>query len=87
MISPLLSDALWNLIQPLLPPPSFRRFSTTAALSGTAGREHWRIWEWLAQMPCNRELRKARMPMPPAKNLAVLRAHNVSDVIRRSPVA
>jgi len=28
-----------------LPPPSFRRSSTTAALSGTAGRERWRIWE------------------------------------------
>ena len=26
----------------MLPPPSFRRFSTTAASSGTAGRERWR---------------------------------------------
>ena len=24
---------------------SFRRFSITAASSGTAGQEHWRIWE------------------------------------------
>jgi len=24
----------------------------TAASSGIAGRERWRIWEWLAPMPC-----------------------------------
>ena len=32
------------------PPPSSRRFSTTAASSGTAGREPWRIWAWLVPM-------------------------------------
>ena len=30
------------------PRPSFRRFSNTVASSGTAGRERWRIWEWLS---------------------------------------
>src|SRR5271170_2466296 len=44
--------------------PSFRKSSTAAALYGTAGRGPWRIWEWLAPMPCSRELRRARMPMP-----------------------
>ena len=29
-------------------PPSSRRFSTTAASFGTAGREPWLIWAWLA---------------------------------------
>ena len=48
------------------PPPSFRRFSTTAVSSGTAGLEPWRIWEWLAPMLWNRERRRARMPMRPA---------------------
>ena len=38
--------------QAVLPPPSFRRFSTTAASSGTAGRERWHIWEWRGQMLC-----------------------------------
>ena len=37
----------WQPDRAALPPPSFRRFSTTAASSGTAGRERWRIWEWL----------------------------------------
>jgi tetratricopeptide (TPR) repeat protein len=27
----------------VLPPPSFKKFSTTAALCGIAGREHWRV--------------------------------------------
>ena len=45
-------------------PPSFRRSSTTAASSGTAGREPRRIWEWLVPMPYSREPRKE--PMPPA---------------------
>jgi hypothetical protein len=27
----------------VLPPPSFRGFSTTAASSGTAGRERWGV--------------------------------------------
>jgi len=30
-------------------PPSSRRFSNTAASSGTAGRERWRIWAWPCQ--------------------------------------
>ena len=47
-------------------PPSFRRSSTTAASSGTAGRERWRIWAWLVRMLCSREPRRERMPMPPA---------------------
>ena len=38
----------WQPDRATLPPPSFRRFSTTAASSGTAGRERWRIWAWLA---------------------------------------
>ena len=56
----------WQPDRAALPPPSFRRSSTTAASSGTAGRERWRIWEWLVPMPCRRELRRERMPMPPA---------------------
>ena len=48
------------------PPPSSTRSSTAAASSGTAGRERWRIWAWLVPMPCRRELRRERMPMPPA---------------------
>jgi len=49
-------------------PPSSRRFSNTAASSGTAGRERWRIWAWPVPMPCNRELFKdtGSPPMPPA---------------------
>jgi hypothetical protein len=38
----------WRPDRAVLPPPSFRRFSTTAASCGIAGRERWRIWEWLA---------------------------------------
>ena len=49
-----------------LRPPSFRRSSTTAASSGTAGRERWRIWAWPVPMPCRREPRRERMPTPPA---------------------
>ena len=48
------------------PTPSFRRFSTTAASPGTAGRERWRIWEWLEPTPCNPEPRRVGMPLPPA---------------------
>ena len=48
----------WPPDKATLPPPSFRRFSTTAASSGTAGRERWRISEWLAPTPCSREPRK-----------------------------
>jgi tetratricopeptide (TPR) repeat protein len=50
---------------PLLP-PSFRKFSTSAGSSGTAGRERWRIWDWRVPMLCNRELCREQMPMPPA---------------------
>ena len=49
---------IWPPDRATLPPPSFRRFSTTAASSGTAGRERWRIWEWRVRMPCSRELRR-----------------------------
>ena len=52
--------------QGMQPRPSFRRFSTTAASSGTAGRERWRIWGWLGRMPCSQEPRREQMPMPPA---------------------
>jgi hypothetical protein len=44
-------------VQPL---PSLKKFSTTPASSGTAGREHWRIWAWRVQTPCSREPRKVR---------------------------
>ena len=60
----------WQPVRAVLPPPSFRRLSTTAASSGTAGREHWRIWAWLAPTPCRRELRKALMPTLPASALS-----------------
>jgi eukaryotic-like serine/threonine-protein kinase len=36
----------WQPDRVALLPLSFRRFSTTAGLSGTAGRGRWRIWEW-----------------------------------------
>ena len=32
-------------------PPSFRRSSTTAESSGTAGPERWPVWEWLGPRP------------------------------------
>ena len=44
----------------------FQKISTTAASSGTVGREHWPIWAWLVRTPCRREPRKERMPTPPA---------------------
>ena len=56
----------WQPGRATLLPPSFRKSSITAALSGTAGREHLLIWGWLAPMPCSREPRRERMPMPPA---------------------
>jgi Tfp pilus assembly protein PilF len=56
----------WQRDRARKPPPSSRKFSATAGSSGTAGRERWRIWAWLAPMPCRREPRRARMPMPPA---------------------
>jgi hypothetical protein len=33
------------------PPRSFRKLSTIAGSSGTAGRERWPIWEWLVPTP------------------------------------
>jgi hypothetical protein len=56
----------WQPNRATLPPPSFRRFSTTAASSGIAGRSHWRILDWLVPTPRNREPRREQMPMPPA---------------------
>jgi tetratricopeptide (TPR) repeat protein len=53
----------WQLGTGQRPRPSFRRFSTTAALFGTAGRERWRIWEWRARMPCSQEVRREAMPI------------------------
>jgi hypothetical protein len=41
----------WQPDKAVQRPPSFRRFSTTAASSGTAGQERWRAWAWLAPMP------------------------------------
>jgi hypothetical protein len=64
---PLETELILSLaIRAALPPPSSRRFSTTAASSGTAGRGRWPIWAWLGRMPCSRELRRERMPTPPA---------------------
>jgi len=40
----------WPPDRAVLPPSSFRRFSTIAASSGTAGRERWRDSAWLVQM-------------------------------------
>jgi len=48
----------WRPGKGVLPLPSSRRFLTTAASSGTAGRERWRVWARLVPMPCNREPRK-----------------------------
>jgi hypothetical protein len=59
-------EAYWQRDRARLPPPSSRKFSTTPASSGTAGPEPWRIWAWLAPMPCRRELRKEPTPMLPA---------------------
>jgi len=57
---------IWHLDRVVLPPPNFRRFSTTAASSGTAGQERCRARGWLARTPCNREPRAERMLMLPA---------------------
>src|SRR5579863_6622062 len=57
---------IWQRGRAALPPPSSRRFSTIAALCGTAGQERWHIWEWREQMRCKPKLHKARMPMQPA---------------------
>jgi hypothetical protein len=38
-----------------LPPPTFRKSSTTMALSGTTGQAHWPTWEWVAPTLCNPE--------------------------------
>ena len=47
-------------------PPSSRRFSTTAASYGTAGRGRWRDGEWRGRMLCRRRTRRGRKPMLPA---------------------
>jgi tetratricopeptide (TPR) repeat protein len=57
---------IWQPDRARKPPPSFRKFSTTAASSGTAGRERWRIWAWRVPMPCRRRSHNARMPTSPA---------------------
>src|ERR1035437_8653053 len=56
----------WQPDKVTLPLPSFRKFSTTAALCGTAGPERWHISGWLVPMPCSRDPRRERMPTPPA---------------------
>jgi hypothetical protein len=43
-------------------PPNSRKFSTTAASCGIAGRERWRIWAWPVPTHCKRELHKAQTP-------------------------
>jgi tetratricopeptide (TPR) repeat protein len=54
----------WQPDKAVLARPSFRRSSTTAASSGIAGGERWRIWAWRVPTPCSREHRRERMPMP-----------------------
>jgi len=49
----------WQPNKAALLPPSFRRFSTTGASSGIAGRELWRVWAQPAPMPCRPEPRRA----------------------------
>jgi hypothetical protein len=44
----------------------FQKMPDHAASSGTAGRERYRIWEWLVRTLWGRESRRARMPMQPA---------------------
>ena len=44
----------------------FHKFSTTAASSGTVGREPWRIWVLRVRTRCSGEPRRARMPTLPA---------------------
>jgi hypothetical protein len=61
-----MAKRIWQPDRAKKPPSSFRGSSTTAVSSGTAGRERSRIWEWLVLIPCSRELRRERMPMPPA---------------------
>ena len=57
----------WQPDRAVPPPLSFRRFSTTAASFGTAGRERWRIWAWHVPMPCRRKPRRERMPTSPIR--------------------
>jgi eukaryotic-like serine/threonine-protein kinase len=45
-----------------LPLPSSRRFSTTAASSGTAGRERWCVWAWRGRMRCRQKPLRERTP-------------------------
>ena len=51
------------------PRPSFRRFSTTAVLSGTAGRERWRIGRGSCQRFAGEELARRRCRPRPHRAL------------------
>src|SRR5579862_9143317 len=53
----------WQRGRAMLPLPSFRRFSITAASSGIAGRERWRVWELRVRTLSKRKPRKAQPPM------------------------
>jgi hypothetical protein len=50
----------------------FQKILSTAALSGTAGRERWRIWEWRVRMHSKREPRRVRKLTPPASGRSQL---------------
>src|SRR5215472_2054819 len=55
---------IWRPGRARKPPPSSRRFSITAASSGTAGLAPWRIWAWRERMHCRRKLHRGRMAPP-----------------------
>ena len=57
---------IWQTDKAARPLQSFKKFSIIAAWCGIAGRERWRIWEWLGLMPWNRENCKERRLMPRA---------------------
>src|SRR5580700_3158727 len=56
----------WQPDKATPPPPSLRRFLTTAGSSRIAGRERWRAWGWLVLMHYSPETPKEQTPMPPA---------------------
>jgi len=62
----------WQPDKAVLPPPNFKRYSTTTGSSGTAGRGRWRISEWRVPTPWRREHRRGRMPMLPASVRSLL---------------